>query len=104
MSLSEKINGKFEFSWGVLVQQSCHPRNSTWRPFFRKTNTVVVFRRSENLRIQNFTAKLQPTRPHAPPSVANAPFLLFTRLSKKEDETRDVPHHLTLLRQRHVSH
>jgi hypothetical protein len=73
LSCVRKSTESWKFSWGVIVKESCHPRNSTLRPFFRKTSTAIVFRRSENLRIRNFAATGLITRPNAPSPVPHAP-------------------------------
>jgi hypothetical protein len=59
LSLSERINRKLEFSWGVLNARELPPSKLYFAAIFHKTNTTMVLRRSENFRIQNFMAKLQ---------------------------------------------
>jgi hypothetical protein len=49
-----------------LVHKSCHPRNSTLRPFFRKTNTTIAFGRSKNLGLEIFVANEATNSRHDP--------------------------------------
>lgn len=61
-----KSTESLSFLGVFLVHKSCHPRNSTLRPFFRKTNTAIAFGRSKNLGLEIFVANGATTSRHAP--------------------------------------